>query len=437
MTRGNVARVAEEESDWVLAHRELSRLAALRARGDAEEGRGLLAALRADAHVFAGFGSFGEYVGHLFGYSPRLTHEKLRVAQALEGLPQLAGALESGAIHWSGLRELTRVATAETEAAWLEVARGKSARQLEALVAGASPGDAPGAPRSAEARRHVLRFEVTAETFATVREAIAQLRRASAAHLGDDAALLAMARAVLGRSDDDGRASYQISLSVCPECDRGAQRAAGEPVVVNTEVVEMARCDAQHLGPVASSANDNWSNGANEGTPSASLAGGQTHAHVGGQKGPRTTQSIPPGLRRRVLARDQHVCRVPGCGNAHFLDLHHVTPRAEGGGNTASNLISLCGVHHRAVHMGQLIIRRSSEGALGFQHADGTAYRQTLDPRAVDVHIKVFSALRNLGFTERDTRVVMARLRDEGTSDLDAQALLRLALQRLAPPARR
>jgi hypothetical protein len=499
MTSGNVARSERGDSErgdseWVRAHEELSRLAALRARGDAEEGRGLLAALRAGAHVFAGFGSFVEYVGHLFGYGPRFTHEKLRVAQALESLPQLAAALESGALNWSGARELTRVASADTEAAWLEVARGKSARQLEALVAGASPGDAPGAARSPAARRHVLRFEVSAETYATVREAISQLRRTSDARVGDDAALLAMARAVLGGPTNDGRASYQISLSVCPECNGGLQRAAGQPVAVSRAIVEMARCDAQDLGSVPSSAQNDGTDAPNtseplgppaatpapedhandaqpgartleptnntrpsafsradaagdipvaaprpvEHAPPAPKANGQTNAHVGEEPPHRTKQSIPPALRRRVLGRDHHACRVPGCSNSLFLDLHHITPRAEGGANSLSNLISLCGVHHRAVHLGELSIRASSAGSLTFQHADGTPYGHWLDPHAVDVRSKVFSALRNLGFPERETRAVLERLRQEGAPhDLDAQALLRVALQRLAPPPRR
>jgi hypothetical protein len=55
------------ESEWGRAHRALSRLAKQRARTDAEEGRWLLAALRSAAHVHAGLGSFGEYVGQLFG----------------------------------------------------------------------------------------------------------------------------------------------------------------------------------------------------------------------------------------------------------------------------------------------------------------------------------------------------------------------------------
>src|SRR5262245_17185989 len=184
--------------DWRTAHEALSRLARLRAAADAEEGRWLLAAQRAAAHVHLGFGCFAEYVERLFGYRPRSTHEKLRVAAALESLPALASALEAGRLSWSAVRELTRVAVAETESDWLELALGKSLRQLEELVAGKHPGAAPAAPPDPSLLRHVLRFEVTAETFALVREAMAELRRRSDAALSVDAALLKMARCVLG-----------------------------------------------------------------------------------------------------------------------------------------------------------------------------------------------------------------------------------------------
>jgi len=79
----------ESTSGWMIAHRALSCLASERAAIDAEEGRLLLAALRSTVHVHLGFGGFAEYVERLFGYKPRTTREKLRVAEALEGLPLL------------------------------------------------------------------------------------------------------------------------------------------------------------------------------------------------------------------------------------------------------------------------------------------------------------------------------------------------------------
>ena len=148
-------------SEWKIAHETLSRLARERAAADAVEGHWLLRARRARAHLHLGFGSFVSYVEQLFGYTPRSIAEKLRVAEALEQLPASRAALEQGRLGWSALREVTRVAVRETEEAWLQAARGKTVRQLEQLVAGKRPGDAPSAPPDPRAMRYVLRFEVT------------------------------------------------------------------------------------------------------------------------------------------------------------------------------------------------------------------------------------------------------------------------------------
>ena len=60
-------------------------MAARRARLDAEEARWPLAARRAKVHIHLGFGSFVEYAERILDYAPRTTHERLRVAEALEG----------------------------------------------------------------------------------------------------------------------------------------------------------------------------------------------------------------------------------------------------------------------------------------------------------------------------------------------------------------
>ncbi len=228
MQRADAAQVAEHECAWRRAHEALSRLARQRAQADAEEGRWLLVARRSAAHVHLGFGSFGEYIERLLGYTGRSLQEKLRVAEALEELPSLARALETGALGWSAVRELTRVAVADTEQQWLDLAQGKTVRQLEELVAGKRPGDGPDAAMLPAAKRHVLRFEVEPETFALFREAITWLRRRSGDALDDDSALLSMARHVLDGPTDEGRVSYQIALRVCPTCGGGESSTRAE-----------------------------------------------------------------------------------------------------------------------------------------------------------------------------------------------------------------
>src|SRR5258707_6517371 len=239
--------MSTEHLDWRAAHDELSRIAKERARLDSEEGGMLLRALRAQAHLHLGFGSFADYIERLFGYSPRWTEERLRVAESLETLPHLLNALRDGSVPWSTARELTRVATPQSEHAWLQASRGRTLRQVEQLVAGHKPGDEPTDARDPSLRRHVLRMEVTAETFATFREAMAKLRRESDVPLDEDTALLLLARHVLAGPTDEGRSSYQVAVTVCSECNRGWQQRRGEEIEVDAGIVEMPSLDAQHV----------------------------------------------------------------------------------------------------------------------------------------------------------------------------------------------
>jgi len=65
----------------------------------------------------------------------------MRVARALAKLPQTTAALARGQLTYSAVRELSRVATTETEASWLAAADGMAVNQIEHLVAGHQPGD--------------------------------------------------------------------------------------------------------------------------------------------------------------------------------------------------------------------------------------------------------------------------------------------------------
>ena len=402
-----VSNVERPMAAWEAAHAALSRLARRTAAADAEEGRCSLCAFRAATHRHLGFGSLHEYIERLFGKA-RTTQEKLRVAAALEGLPALAAALEGGRLSWSAVRELSRVAVGATEREWLQISLGKSLRELEELVAGRRRGDSPSSTPDPAAIRHSLCFEVNAETYALVREAIAELRGRSGTPLDDDAALREMARHVLAGPRDHGRSSYQIALSVCPSCATARQSANGRMVAVDPEVIELASCDAQQVP-----ANEN----------------GVGHAHVGA----RAAQSVPPALRRALILRDEHRCRVPGCRNATFVDLHHIQWRSEGGRHGPDNLITLCSAHHRAVHRGRLRIAGTAS-ALRVAQADGSDYGRP-QTHAPDVHAKVSAGLRGLGFREVEVRSVMAKLqREPAGTGASAQELLRAALARLRRP---
>ncbi len=252
----------------------------------------------------------------------------------------------------------------------------------------------------------MLRFEVSAETLATFREAAARLRRGCDFKLDDDAVLPTMARHLLGGPTDEGRASYQISMSVCPHCDGAAQQACGELVDVSPEVAEMVKCDAQQIGEVKD-------------------------AHGGVAK--RATQNVPPAVRRLVMRRDNRRCVVPGCKHTQFVDVHHLNPRAEGGDHDPDTLVVLCCAHHRATHTGTLIIEGRVSTGLKFLHADGSTYGQLESPKNQALYTKLFTALRGMGFGERETRQALEQVRERLPQETDASKLLREAFAALVP----
>ncbi len=385
--------------EWQQVDRALRQLARSRAQRDFEEGRWLLAARRTEVHRHLGYASLPEYVERVLGYDARTTHDRLRVAEALEVLPATSAALEAGALLFSAVRELTRVATVETEGAWLEAARGRTARQVQGMVSGRRPGDLPGDPVDPAWATRVVRLSLRPEALALYREAVARLRREVDPRLSEEEALVEMARRVLGGPGDSGRAPYQVAVTRCDDCERVWQRARGEAVEVSAEVAERARCDGQEVpdGP-------------------------------GG--GRRARQAVPPAVRRGVVRRDGGRCRVPGCRNATWLEVHHLRPVSEGGTNDPDGLVLLCGAHHRLQHQGYLWVEGETTAEVRFLHADGTPYEQVASPPAVEAGAEAFTRLRRLGVGEQAARRSIRKARAHVGTGAPAEALVRWALTR-------
>ncbi|MGF1667976.1 MAG: HNH endonuclease [Acidimicrobiia bacterium] len=59
----------------------------------------------------------------------------------------------------------------------------------------------------------------------------------------------------------------------------------------------------------------------------------------------RTTTSLPPRLRRAIIARDG-ACVIDGCTSRYRLEIHHVIERSNGGTDDPANLATLCWAHH-------------------------------------------------------------------------------------------
>jgi hypothetical protein len=381
-------------SEWVLAHQEVVSIGKVRAQHEHAVGKVLLRALKAECWKALGLGSFHEYAERYVGLTPRQTEERLRVATALTILPKLDAALAGGSVHFSTVRELSRVATPLTEAQWIQAVEGKSSREVEEMTTGRVPGDGPEDPARPEARRHRIVLEVSADTYATFREAQTQLRREHGGRLGDDELLLLMSRAVLGGPGDSGTSSYQIQMTLCESCGRASQDGGGLEVPVEATIGELAQCDAQRL-----------------------------------RDDERAAQDIPPATRREVVRRHHNRCAVDGCRHATWTDVHHVTPRSEGGTHDPDGLVLLCSVHHKAVHRGALLIEGTYTTGFRFYHADGSHYGSAANPGAAGLLSNVFQVLRNTGFKESQARAIVDLVRPHVGAGVELADAVRMAFR--------
>ena len=134
-------------------HRRLKRIVKARGALDAQEAAALRDAQALRVWRQYGYASLIEYIELEMGYTPRVALERLRVAKAIEELPVIAEMLEQGEMPFSKAKELTRVATPETEETWVEAAGDKNVREVEKLVSGRKRGDTPETPPDPELQR--------------------------------------------------------------------------------------------------------------------------------------------------------------------------------------------------------------------------------------------------------------------------------------------
>jgi len=450
------AREAEQAGDRSAIVHWLQAFGRASGARDAEVGRWLLAADRTRAFELAGAASIYELAERLLGWEPRTTYERLRVARALEGLPLLAERLAAGDLHWSKVREISRVATADTEAQWIENAAACSVRELERQVRGRRPGDLPSDPPDPSLVRHRFQVELPAEGLALWEEAQDFVRRNVDPKLAPDQvwqhlvrAGLAAMQAEAGGASPPGEAegaegavhaarktTYQVALMVCAGCQQGFRVAGGTHVPVPNTMVERAACDCACVGFVDEADERVAAAHVDKSALPKSMA-----VHVGTDR-VRTSRGVSPKVERRVRLRDKDACQVPGCRNRLFTEIHHIEMRMDGGPNTPDNLLVICGTHHQLLHEGRMWIEGTSPAGLVFRHADGTVYGRRLQPDALEANHEAFGVLRGMGFREKDVRYLLRDARGEfdragavPTTEQLVEAALRLSRRGKAPSA--
>jgi 5-methylcytosine-specific restriction endonuclease McrA len=279
-----------------------------------------------------GHASLHLYATQALGFSDNRYYQFKRLADDLDRLPVLREAVETGEIGWTKALQVARVATATTQTAWVAKAATTGRRELEQQVrqerkrrpvapAAQMAFDTPAPPIADVPTTISLRADgVRLVRFEAL---VAKAHKLGLVPAGADRLDLVLAALETLVSPADGEharvagPAAQIIIHQCPDCERAAVTTSrGEKRVAPARLAALT-CDACVQRP-----------------------------------GRQNRATIKPSVRAAVLARDRHRCMTPGCRSTHFLEVHHVQPRGQGGSNRAENLITLCSRCHGFVHEG-------------------------------------------------------------------------------------
>lgn len=327
-----------------------------------------------------GFASLEQYACEGLGFSQNRYWQFRRLADDLERLPALRDAVTTGQLGWTKAQQITRVATPETETAWVEKARTLGRRVLEREVRSArrKPAAANVAPvlglldpGTTVATMPVVdppvavTYRLGGMDYARYEALLERLRKLGLADDREQLLLMAF-DALLGQVEAE-RSVVEVAAigpgaapkggvqpaDTCPNAELPPQpdlrpqsdlrppsdlrrRKSHAPVRI---VVH--RCpDCERAAVVTGQGERRLS------ATQADAAACDAVVHDGG----RNRATIPPAVRESVLARDGHRCQGPGCRSTRYLEVHHVVPRSRGGSNKAENLITLCSRCHAFVH---------------------------------------------------------------------------------------
>ena len=371
-----------------------------------------------ETKLYTKFGCSGavHYGVSRLGIGVRHARTVRRVARCLEGLPQLRHAAEQGEIPWGKLREIVSKATAETEAAWLELAKRLSYPEIERLVRATEFGKQPWDECSDVEPETRLRLHFGAEmgeVFERARAALSErfgkpvsvseaLEHLSLEFLAGKtltAEKVKNAKLEAKRGSRVAKLKNAQLVEAAREIVEGEQALMSEALGCRSPVHSRSVVSGGQSGAVSNSPSVSSDHGAVSGTssPEKTPNSGASHSHsqagVQSEKRPvRDASPAPPQLawrnprlryratarsatraqRRELLRRDGHCCSTPGCPNKHWLELHHVVSFANKGVTLPENLVTLCSRCHKHYHDGHLRIEQTADSRLVFTDAEGT-----------------------------------------------------------------
>lgn len=370
------------------------------------------------------------------GISYGAAREKLRVAHALQDLPQTREAFSKGQLSYSKARAITRVGTEKNEECLLSFARFGTASQLDrtvrmyrrqfdevnALMVGyhermcpensadkisVTPAEAErqGAMHHREHRQLNTRWDehgcleirarLTAEQGAVVLKALEAATESLKDAQTDTNQVRENAPAETFSANEHQHrradALVLIASQSLESSSSNANTADRYQVVVHVDSQVLAKeVDAKPTGepdcyiekqvglPVESVRRLSCSC-----KIVAALTNGTEPLSIG-----RSSRAIPPSIRRALQIRDGH-CVFPGCDCNKHLDAHHIVHWSNGGETSMDNLIEVCHYHHVQLHEGGYTVHRSKTGELQFYKPNGSRLNSSLAQINSDTSLQI------------------------------------------------
>ena len=418
--------MAEPLPDHVALGEEIARLAA---RVNVATHRMLVCVRafdRAEGWHREGAQSCAHWLTWRIGIDPGVAREKVRVARALGGLPEIDRVFAEGRLSYSQVRAVTRIATPENEARVLDIALAATGAQLERICRGFRKATELDEVQAAERRvraRVLGNGLVRLEVVLSADEADLMMKALEAARdrlsprekppASDPTTPLADAGEQESEWQEAGKPRAAGRRAGGLGAEGEAPRASAADALVHLASSFLARGDVDtasppsgsprsevvvHLEPDLASPDGALAATLQDGTHVAAEALRRVACDDGvvvvasdptGQilDVGRRTRAIPTAIRRALLSRDRH-CRFPGCANQAFLHGHHIQHWIHGGPTTLENLLTLCSFHHRQVHEGGFHVSLTAGAEVEVWTPDGRRLpavpRLAPDPGTID-----------------------------------------------------
>lgn len=246
---------AIREKDWKELHWQLRSIAQQRVALEAQETSLLLEAEESHLYRRLGYSTMTEYMERELHWGPHAANERLRVARELLALPLIANTFQRGDLCFSAVRELTRVATAENEHEFLTKAQGRTARDVERMVAGLRRGDSPEAGPDPKLIKKKIFLEVSTEVWARYRRTRTEREKAYGQRLDDTEFLECLLRdAAAPATGEVTKPAVQVAVTICKSCNKNFIAAGGQQVPIDDATAGWLTCDSMFIGDLESNA---------------------------------------------------------------------------------------------------------------------------------------------------------------------------------------